>query len=78
MPADLEAVGVLAQMIGVVDHPGREPQHLLLERLQQREPIFRRALCPSGLQGGMIAHDELNTLLRPSGDTPGVVWSRSP
>ena len=32
MPADLEPVAARAQMVGVVDHPAREPQHLLLER----------------------------------------------
>ena len=31
MAADLQPVGVLAQMIGVMDGPGREPQHLALE-----------------------------------------------
>ncbi len=38
MPADLEAVAILAQVVGIVDHPGREPQHLLFEGAQQRKP----------------------------------------
>ena len=29
MAADLQAVGIFAQMIGVVDRPAREPEHLL-------------------------------------------------
>ena len=34
MAADLQAVVVLAQVIGVVDHPARQPEHLLLQRAQ--------------------------------------------
>ena len=36
VPADLQPVDVLAEVIGVVDHPAREPQHLLLELSQER------------------------------------------
>src|SRR5258708_554003 len=42
MTADLEPVARRAQMVGVVNHPGREPEHLPLERLQQGAP-FRLA-----------------------------------
>jgi hypothetical protein len=31
MPADLEAVALRTQVVGVVDHPDREPEDLLLE-----------------------------------------------
>src|SRR6516164_11272685 len=39
MPADFQAVHVLAQMIGVVDHPAREPQDLALKRGKHLERI---------------------------------------
>ncbi len=39
MPADLEPVAARPQMIGVVDHPGREPQHLALQRPQAGESV---------------------------------------
>jgi hypothetical protein len=32
MAADLQAVGIFTQMIGVVDGPARKPKHLALER----------------------------------------------
>ena len=35
--ADLQAVGALAQVVGVVDGPAREPEHLLLELVQHLE-----------------------------------------
>ena len=34
MPADLEPVPARADVVGVMDRPAREPQHLLLERAQ--------------------------------------------
>ena len=34
VPADLEAIRVLAQMVGVVDGPGGKPEHLALKRAQ--------------------------------------------
>src|SRR6266851_5664940 len=37
MPADLEAVDALAQVIGVMNGPAREPEHLFLELAQDRE-----------------------------------------
>ena len=45
MAADLESVTVRAQVIGVVDHPGRQPQHLALERGQARELVVGFAGC---------------------------------
>ncbi len=42
MPAHLHAVDVLAQVIGVVDGPAREPQHLVLELAQDRELVRAR------------------------------------
>ena len=37
MAADLQAVGVVAQMVGVVDRPAREPEHLLFQLAQDVE-----------------------------------------
>src|SRR5665647_1474209 len=42
MAADLQAVGVVAQMIGVVDRPARQPEHLALERGENLQRIGRR------------------------------------
>src|SRR5215471_18265681 len=39
MPADLEPVPVWPQVVGVVDHPGRQPQHLALERRQASDLV---------------------------------------
>ena len=39
MAADLQAVVVLAQMIGVVDGPARQPEHLLFQFAQDREIV---------------------------------------
>ncbi len=39
MAANLEPVAARTQVVGVVDHPGGEPQHLALQRLQQGEPV---------------------------------------
>ena len=39
VPADLEPVAVWPQVVGVVDHPGRQPQHLALERCQEFELV---------------------------------------
>src|SRR5262249_11285349 len=35
----LEPVAVGAEVVGVVDHPGGEPQHLALERLQDLQTV---------------------------------------
>ena len=42
MAADLQAVGVLAHVIGVVDGPAREPEHLALELAQDVELVRGR------------------------------------
>src|SRR5215813_11656950 len=42
MTADLEAVHALAQVVGVVDGPAREPQHLALELAQDGELVDAR------------------------------------
>ncbi len=44
VPADLEPVPVWAEMVGVVDHPSRQPQHLALERPETRELVLRLRL----------------------------------
>src|SRR5262245_6989885 len=47
MPADFQAVRVLAQMIGVVDHPAGEPQDLALKRGKHLDRIrsCRNGFC---------------------------------
>ena len=37
MAADLEAVALRAHVVGVMDHPRREPQHLALQGAQRGE-----------------------------------------
>src|SRR5690349_7961182 len=39
MPADLQPVTAGAQMVGVVDRPGRQPQHLALEIAKDRDSV---------------------------------------
>ena len=39
MAADLQPVDALAQMVGVVDGPARQPQHLALERAEDVEVV---------------------------------------
>src|SRR5262245_1532202 len=66
MAADLQAVAILAQMIGVVDHPGGEPQHLLLEGVQEGELVLRR-LCSKA--ASQCRHGGAHT---PVGTTDGM------
>src|SRR5262249_52493004 len=44
--ADFESVGILAQMVGVMDRPAREPEHLLLELAQDLELAARKRFLP--------------------------------
>ena len=37
MPADLQAVGALAEMVGVMDGPAREPENFFLKFRQNAE-----------------------------------------
>src|SRR5215470_2860590 len=39
MAADLQTVVVVAQVVGVVDGPARQPEHLLLELAQEGELV---------------------------------------
>src|SRR5487761_604791 len=39
MAADLEPVATGPHVVGVVDHPGAEPKHLVLERMQHRKCV---------------------------------------
>ena len=39
MAADFHTVAILAHMIGVMNHPGREPQRLALERGEDGEIV---------------------------------------
>ena len=41
MAADLEPVPAWPEMVGLVDHPGREPQRLFFERHQQGQLVGR-------------------------------------
>src|SRR5262249_50019114 len=41
MPANFQTVFILAKMIGVVDHPAREPQNLALERSKDSQRVGR-------------------------------------
>ena len=43
MAADLQPVVAVAQMVGVVDHPGREPQHLALELGEEGKTLVHAA-----------------------------------
>src|SRR5262249_40440974 len=47
MPANLEPVAIWPQMIRVVNHPGREPQHLALQCGQARKLAVRLRLMRS-------------------------------
>ncbi len=55
VPADLEPVAVRPDVVGVVDHPGRQPQHLALERPVRQASLSRgaasRSAAESAFQG---------------------------
>src|SRR5262249_4531151 len=53
--ADFHAVDVIAHVVGVVDGPGREPQHLFLELVQDRK------LARAGLRRGAFGHADEST-----------------
>ena len=57
--ADLEPVAARPQMVGVVDHPGGEPQHLLFERLERRQLCRRRRLCLARAPAGQGPQHEI-------------------
>src|SRR6185312_704204 len=49
MAADLQAIVVLAQMVGVVDHPACKPEHLALQRSEHVQVVaFVRAIGALG------------------------------
>ena len=48
MAADLQPVLLGAQMIGVVDHPGGEPEHLALEGGEERQAGIGHDAVPGG------------------------------
>ena len=70
MAADLEAVLALSHVVGVMDGPGREPQHLLLERAQQRER------AGSGRRGPFFGR--LGRRLGHAGIMPSSAWQGPP
>src|SRR6516162_5469866 len=45
MPANLEPIGALAQMVGMMDGPTRQPQHLAFEFAEHQELVRGNALC---------------------------------
>jgi hypothetical protein len=52
MPADLESVRALAQMVRVVNGPTRQPQHLAFEFAKHVELVWRvRFVIPSLMLG---------------------------
>ena len=63
MAADLEPVAVRPDMVGVVDHPAGEPQHLLLERGQTAALRIGRGF---GRAGGKLEHGRIERPARPS------------
>jgi hypothetical protein len=44
MAADLQPVDALAQVVGIVDRPARQPQHLALELAEDGEVVLRDLL----------------------------------
>ena len=42
VPADLQPVGIVAHMVGVMDGPARQPQHLALELGEDRQVARER------------------------------------
>ena len=54
MAADLQPVDALAQMVGVVDRPAGEPQHLLFELAQETKLVRGRVRrCSSVIEHGL-------------------------
>ena len=51
VPSNFQSVAALAEVVGIVDHPGRQPEHLALERFQGCQAIRVHASfqAPSGL-----------------------------
>ena len=45
MPADFQAVGAFAQMIGVMNGPGREPEHFALELGEDLQVLHEWRRC---------------------------------
>ena len=62
MPADLQAVSVFAQVVGVVDHPAGQPEDLLFQLAKTRQPAIGRAGPPGfrlrcrGFAHGRLGH----------------------
>lgn len=53
MAADLEAIMVGPDVIGVVDHPCRQPQRLALDGVEKRQPRITHVFTPrSGGESG--------------------------
>src|SRR5262245_26056645 len=59
MPSDFEAVRLGTQMIGVVNHPRREPQHLALEGLKRLETSVGQVQRGDR---GFFSHDGIRVL----------------
>ena len=63
MAADLQPVGVLAQMVGVVDGPARQPQHLAFEFAEDGE-------VGGGDRGRLGLYHRQGTIYRIPGSIP--------
>src|SRR5262245_60606150 len=57
MAANLQIVGALAQVVGVMDGPAREPQHLLLELRQDAKLLGGRLSVFGHRHGSALARD---------------------
>ena len=73
--AHLQPVAVGPDMVGVVDHPGRQPQQLALDLPQQREPARRLGAAAPARCRDRCVHP-LFPALSPSRATAGAPWSR--
>ena len=67
MPTNLEPVAIGTQMVGVVDHPGGQPQHLALQRAQAGELVVGLGvLLPAETAFEGMQHDQLPLRIEPS------------
>ena len=53
MPTDLQAIAAFAQVIGIMDGPGRQPVHLAVQILNQMVLIISRGRCSGFFRHGL-------------------------
>jgi hypothetical protein len=70
--ADFQAVAVGAQMVGVMDHPGGQPEQFLLHRRQRVQGFPTRFDRPHLVHGGSVAQFLVRSPVAGSGRTGGV------